>query len=88
VPLLDEVVSWLSQRGFVSYDICGLTRRPLDNAFGRQTSFFFNETMLCEMTKGILHLRFLPRGHVVRKGNEARHSLTSDSRSLREELPI
>ena len=32
VPLLPEFVQWLSFRGFVPYDICGMTRRPLDNA--------------------------------------------------------
>lgn len=32
VPLLPEVVGWLDQRGFVPYDLCGLTRRPLDGA--------------------------------------------------------
>ena len=40
VPLLDEMIAWLSQRGFVSYDICGLTRRPLDNALW-QTDIIF-----------------------------------------------
>jgi FkbM family methyltransferase len=32
VPLLDEMLSWLSKRGFVAYDLCGMTRRPLDGA--------------------------------------------------------
>jgi FkbM family methyltransferase len=40
VPLLDEMIAWLSQRGFVAYDICGLTRRPLDNALW-QTDMIF-----------------------------------------------
>ena len=40
VPLLDEVMVWLSQRGFVPYDICGLTRRPLDRALW-QTDMVF-----------------------------------------------
>ena len=32
VPLLDELVGWLAGHGFVAYDICGMTRRPLDGA--------------------------------------------------------
>ena len=40
VPLLDEMLAWLSQRGFVAYDICGLTRRPLDDALW-QTDMIF-----------------------------------------------
>jgi FkbM family methyltransferase len=30
--LLDDLVLFLRDRGFVAYDICGLTRRPLDEA--------------------------------------------------------
>jgi FkbM family methyltransferase len=40
VPLLDQIVGWLAARGFVAYDICGLTRRPLDDALW-QTDFIF-----------------------------------------------
>ena len=32
VPLLADIVGWLERRSFVAYDICGLTRRPLDRA--------------------------------------------------------
>jgi FkbM family methyltransferase len=32
VPLLSEVVAWLEARGFAAYDVCGMTRRPLDGA--------------------------------------------------------
>ena len=32
VPLLADLVGWLDARGFVAFDICGLTRRPLDDA--------------------------------------------------------
>ena len=32
VPLLADLVGWLDARGFVAFDICGLTRRPLDGA--------------------------------------------------------
>ncbi len=40
VPLLAEVVSWLNERDWVVYDICALTRRPLDQALW-QTDFIF-----------------------------------------------
>lgn len=30
VPLLGDIVTWLAQRNWVAYDICGLHRRPLD----------------------------------------------------------
>ncbi len=40
VPLLAEVNGWLSERGWVAYDICGLTRRPLDRALW-QADFIF-----------------------------------------------
>jgi FkbM family methyltransferase len=40
VPLLSEVLAWLDQRGWVAYDICGITRRPFDTALW-QTDFVF-----------------------------------------------
>lgn len=40
VPLLDEVILFLRDKGFVAYDICGLGRRPLDNALW-QADFIF-----------------------------------------------
>lgn len=40
VPLLAEIVSWLNERDWVAYDICGLTRRPLDRALW-QADFIF-----------------------------------------------
>ena len=40
VPLLAEVISWLNDRDWVTYDICGLTRRPLDQALW-QADFIF-----------------------------------------------
>jgi FkbM family methyltransferase len=39
-PLLDELVLFLCDRGFVTYDICGLARRPLDKALW-QADFIF-----------------------------------------------
>jgi FkbM family methyltransferase len=32
VPLLDELVAWMSARSWAVYDVAGLTRRPLDRA--------------------------------------------------------
>ena len=40
VPLVDEVISWLKSRGFLMYDIAGLTRRPKDRALW-QADFIF-----------------------------------------------
>ena len=40
VPLRAEVVAWLDARGWAAYDICGLTRRPLDRALW-QADFIF-----------------------------------------------
>jgi hypothetical protein len=40
VPLLAEVITWLNDRDWVAYDICGLTRRPLDQALW-QADFIF-----------------------------------------------
>jgi FkbM family methyltransferase len=43
VPLLHEMTNWLSQRGFVAYDICGLTRRPLDDALWQVDMIFVRQ---------------------------------------------
>ena len=40
VALLAEMVKWLSDRDWIAYDICGLTRRPLDQALW-QADFIF-----------------------------------------------
>jgi FkbM family methyltransferase len=40
VPLLAQVVAWLDARDFVAYDICGLTRRPLDGALWQADMIF------------------------------------------------
>jgi len=40
VPLLSEMIRWLDERNWVAYDICGLTRRPLDQALW-QADFIF-----------------------------------------------
>jgi FkbM family methyltransferase len=39
-PLLDDLVLFMRDRGFVAYDICGLARRPLDKALW-QADFIF-----------------------------------------------
>jgi FkbM family methyltransferase len=39
-PLLDELVAFMRDKGLVTYDICGLTRRPLDQALW-QADFVF-----------------------------------------------
>ena len=40
VPLLDDVIIFMREKGFVAYDICGLTRRPLDQGLW-QADFIF-----------------------------------------------
>jgi FkbM family methyltransferase len=40
VPLVADLIQWLNQRDWVMYDICGLTRRPLDRAL-RQADMLF-----------------------------------------------
>lgn len=43
VPLLADLVSWLSDRGWAAYDICGLIRRPLDRALWQADMIFVPE---------------------------------------------
>jgi FkbM family methyltransferase len=40
VPLLAELIAWMDAREWLAYDICGLTRRPLDQALW-QADFVF-----------------------------------------------
>jgi hypothetical protein len=40
VPLLAEMIAWLDKRNWVAYDICGLTRRPLDKALWQADLIF------------------------------------------------
>jgi len=42
-PLVDEVMAFMKQQGFVLYDICSLLRRPYDNALN-QCDFLFIKT--------------------------------------------
>ncbi len=43
VPLLGEVMAWLASRHWLAYDICGLTRRPLDQALWQADMIFLPE---------------------------------------------
>jgi FkbM family methyltransferase len=40
VPLIADVITWLNARDWVAYDICGLTRRPLDKALWQADVIF------------------------------------------------
>jgi hypothetical protein len=40
VPLMHEMIDWLWKFNFVAYDICGLTRRPLDRALWQADMIF------------------------------------------------
>lgn len=49
IPLLADMVRWLADRGWAAYDICGLVRRPLDQALW-QADFLFvpeNSSLRC-----------------------------------------
>ena len=52
VPLLHEVIGWLGERGFVAYDICGMTRRPLDKALWQADMIFVREDDPLRRDKG------------------------------------
>ena len=43
-PLLHEVLDFMSERGFRTYDICSFIRRPLDNALWQSDFLFVKET--------------------------------------------
>ncbi len=42
-PLVDEVLNFMKQRGFVVYDICSFIRRPLDDALWQSDFLFVHE---------------------------------------------
>lgn len=42
-PLLNEVVQFMTERGFRTYDICSFIRRPLDNALWQSDFLFVKE---------------------------------------------
>jgi hypothetical protein len=52
VPLLHEIVAWLAERGFVAYDICGTTRRPLDDALWQTDMIFVRKDDALRRDKG------------------------------------
>jgi FkbM family methyltransferase len=52
VPLLHELVSWLAERNFVAYDICGFGRRPLDNALWQADFIFVKKDDALRRDKG------------------------------------
>lgn len=52
VPLLHELVGWLGERGFVAYDICGMTRRPLDKALWQADMIFVRKDDALRRDKG------------------------------------
>lgn len=52
VPLLHELVGWLGERGFVAYDICGMTRRPLDDALWQADMIFVRKDDPLRRDKG------------------------------------
>lgn len=51
VPLIAEIISWLACRGWVAYDICALTRRPLDQALWQADIFFTPENSFLRQDK-------------------------------------
>jgi len=40
VPLLHDLIGWFAERKWVAFDICGLTRRPLDQALWQADLIF------------------------------------------------
>lgn len=52
VPLLHELTGWLGERGFVAYDICGMTRRPLDDALWQADMIFVRKDDALRRDKG------------------------------------
>lgn len=51
VPLLAEFMSWMSARGWVAYDVCGLIRRPLDRALWQADMIFVPENSRFRLNK-------------------------------------
>lgn len=43
VPLIADFISWMHDRGWAAYDICGLIRRPLDRALWQADMIFVPE---------------------------------------------
>jgi FkbM family methyltransferase len=51
VPLLHELVAWFAARQWVAFDICGLTRRPLDKALWQADFLFVPEDSALRLDK-------------------------------------
>jgi FkbM family methyltransferase len=49
--LLAEVTRWLDERGWAAYDICALTRRPLDKALWQADMIFVPRNALLRASK-------------------------------------
>lgn len=43
-PLIHEVMSFMSNKGYVCYDICSIVRRPLDKALWQTDLIFVNQS--------------------------------------------
>jgi FkbM family methyltransferase len=54
-PLMHEVVHYMKQQGFITYDICSFIRRPLDQALWQSDFLFVKETssLLSNRTVGV-----------------------------------
>jgi hypothetical protein len=52
IDLHETLVGWLGERGFVAYDICGMTRRPLDNALWQADMIFVRKDDPLRRDKG------------------------------------
>jgi hypothetical protein len=51
------MTGWLFQRGFVAYDICGLTRRPLDDALWQADMVFVRQDDVLRADKSYFKTR-------------------------------
>lgn len=50
-PLLSELITWLDARNWVTYDICGFWRRPLDQALWQADFIFVQRTSFLRADK-------------------------------------
>jgi FkbM family methyltransferase len=58
-PLFDEVVVFMKTQGFVMYDICGLMRRPQDNALFQMDALFVREDSNLLKDKFTIYKRYI-----------------------------
>ena len=54
-PLMHEVLHYMKEQGFITYDICSFIRRPLDQALWQSDFLFVRETspLLSQKTVGV-----------------------------------